>query len=357
MISQTNKSIKIMFWNANSIRNKLIDFERFIQEHEIDIVLLAETWLKPNDRFHFRNYTTHRQDRLDQEGGGVAILINNKIPHEAVNTPPLNNIEFLALKLHTVHNMYVASAYIPNQTLRSNDLEQIFLSFPNILIGADLNARHQNFKSNTTNHNGITLHNHNLLSNYIVLTTPSPTHYPFNPNHQPSTIDIFLLQNIRNYTPPFTVTELSSNHLPIITTLNTSYYPKFRNFTKTDWQRFKNSCTNNILINNKINSIHEIDSEIQSFSAEIKNSYEESTTHHRKPTTYLTVNLNIQNIKKLRNSARHFWQRTRNLQYKQLMNRYTDDLQNELNRLKHDEWVEKTRKLSETDNNQLWKIL
>ena len=50
-------------------------------KHEIDILSLNKTWLKPSFNsleLLIHGYSFHRVDRVDYKGGGVAILVDNK---------------------------------------------------------------------------------------------------------------------------------------------------------------------------------------------------------------------------------------------------------------------------------------
>lgn len=68
--------------NVNSIKafNKKISLEIFVKNNGYPgIVLLSETNLKPGDNFNMNGYNIFRQDRIKSNGGGTAILLNNKI--------------------------------------------------------------------------------------------------------------------------------------------------------------------------------------------------------------------------------------------------------------------------------------
>lgn len=75
IIKRFPSSLQIASWIAQSIRNIQIELETFLYEHEIDIILLQETILKPTDKFRILNYNTYRNDRETGPGGGTAILI------------------------------------------------------------------------------------------------------------------------------------------------------------------------------------------------------------------------------------------------------------------------------------------
>lgn len=76
-------SIKIMFWNCRSVRNKFIELFNFLRKENVDICLLSETWLKSSNKFYHPNYDCIRVDREHTVGGGVAILIKKKIKYRS----------------------------------------------------------------------------------------------------------------------------------------------------------------------------------------------------------------------------------------------------------------------------------
>ena len=71
-----NDQIKLLSWNANSIKNKskLTEFVNFIHLNNYDIIGINETKLDSNYQLILPGYTCYRADR-NSAGGGVAILI------------------------------------------------------------------------------------------------------------------------------------------------------------------------------------------------------------------------------------------------------------------------------------------
>lgn len=68
-----------MTWNANGVQRDKYLLPTFLQQHDIDILLITETHLKPNQRFHISKYITYRTDGPNAPHGGVAILIKSAI--------------------------------------------------------------------------------------------------------------------------------------------------------------------------------------------------------------------------------------------------------------------------------------
>lgn len=67
-------ALKVVVWNAHSVKNKSLELSFLIQNLNVDIILLNETWLAEDDIFSIPNYVTYRSDRAR---GGTAILVKS----------------------------------------------------------------------------------------------------------------------------------------------------------------------------------------------------------------------------------------------------------------------------------------
>lgn len=59
---------KIFLWNATNVKEKLPELEVFLQNNNIDVALITETWLLPTDRFYLKDYISIRKDRATRGG-------------------------------------------------------------------------------------------------------------------------------------------------------------------------------------------------------------------------------------------------------------------------------------------------
>ena len=82
--------------NARSIVNKFPELHYMLDNENIDILLVTETWLKPeiNNAILTNNlaFSTFRKDRLHSTGGGVCILVNNNSV-KAINVPISSSLD------------------------------------------------------------------------------------------------------------------------------------------------------------------------------------------------------------------------------------------------------------------------
>lgn len=132
----------ITSWNANGILSKTGELTHFLHKHKVHIMLINETKLTPIDTIHIKGYTIHRQDRLTQHtpAGGVAAIIDNKIPHTRVRLPP-TSLESICIKL--TDNTHIISIYNrPTNNFTQHDIHTLLNTSGKMLLIGDFNAKH-----------------------------------------------------------------------------------------------------------------------------------------------------------------------------------------------------------------------
>jgi exonuclease III len=90
--------LRLACWNADGVRGRRLELQHFLGHHSVDICLLSETHLSPEQAFRFANNICHRSYRNSQ-GGGTANLVRRGIDHYAVPVPVLRHQE--ATAIHT----------------------------------------------------------------------------------------------------------------------------------------------------------------------------------------------------------------------------------------------------------------
>jgi hypothetical protein len=104
----------ILFWNARGIRSKKYEFIHYPEANNIPIVLISETHLQPSTKFKCPNYTTSQSDRLNQRGGGMAMLIRQDFKHSEILRPRLQHMEATAIQLNiNKESIILISVYNP----------------------------------------------------------------------------------------------------------------------------------------------------------------------------------------------------------------------------------------------------
>ena len=104
---------------------------------------------------------------------------------------------------------------MPDASLDENTLDKLLESEKKTIIIGDLNLRHRTWNCYSSNSNANKLCKY-LNSNvkYIFLAPNEPTHFPTNPNHKPSIIDMAIINNVNNVNIE-TRNELDSDHIPL----------------------------------------------------------------------------------------------------------------------------------------------
>ena len=171
-----------MAWNANSVSNKKAELDLFLNVNKIDIAAISETKLLPKTRFTMPGYTVYRKDR-NQFGGGVMLLINNKLRHDQFSLPNLAGLEATAISLHLQNQgrlLFVSTYLPPASPLTPADLDEIFSHDDAVLLVGDLNCKHVAWNWASANTNGDTLLSYCLQNNININHPDQPTHFPYN---------------------------------------------------------------------------------------------------------------------------------------------------------------------------------
>jgi hypothetical protein len=218
-------SLQIAFWNARGLvmRDKK-EIIHFLEEHDIDILLVNETWLKPQHKVNFPNYSIYRTDRLANKGGGTAVIIKSKIDHCPSNRPSLAtptfspNIEETTVLVNTKNYGLIqfTSIYIPpNKNPTPQELQDLLDPlFPTSIIAGDFNAKHRLWNCPRSDYKGNNIFQFTQDTQSIVVapseTTIRTLYSPFN------VLDFAILRNT-SYIPIIrALDELNSDHKPVL---------------------------------------------------------------------------------------------------------------------------------------------
>ena len=128
------------------MRGRKLELEHFLRQHAVDICLLSETFLKPDQAFRLDNYVCHRTDR-PTAGGGTAILVRRGIVHHSVPVPGLTHLETTAVQVTLAGRpVKILAGYLsPARPLIGADLTACFGGGLPVLLAGDLNAKHMNW--------------------------------------------------------------------------------------------------------------------------------------------------------------------------------------------------------------------
>lgn len=348
--------INIGSWNACGLRHNVQELRHYVEKHNIHIMTINETKLTPDIKIKIKNFNILRRDRT-AHGGGVAILIKNNIPYITVDVQNRTSIEHLAIKL--INNIFIVAAYNnPRNIFTDLDLKTLTDIGTKTLIIGDLNARHHTWKNHITNTNGRTLYKHITDKNMIVLHTEEPTHFPHN-NATPTYIDIVINKNVNKITKLTTHTELTSDHNPIMFTLNDQHTDntttKCTSYKTTDWVKFRKTLNNNININKKIKTNSDVDMALAELTSAIINTKNKHTKQIKINFSKLDLSQEIKNLIKARNALRRLDHRRVIQTIKPDINKLNKVIRQKIRQQLNQQWEDTLKSLKPGDKS-LWRI-
>lgn len=252
----TQSQLRVAHFNIQSAHSKKPLLIKFLQEQNIDICLLNETWFKDNGRiFRIPGYNIHFKN-ASNEHGGVAILIKPYIKYDLLQTTFYEDIQTIAISLSTQRGkLTVLNSYCPPTSghIRINKIRNIIRDLPKpILVAGDFNAHHIAFGCLSTKNRGQQLYDLIDELDLCILNNGQVTtiHYP---NTVPSAIDIGFASACIAPLCNWTVHDdnMGSYHFPTITDITLSidryqYNPPIEKFLyhKTDWTRYSQISEN-----------------------------------------------------------------------------------------------------------------
>ena len=143
----SHRQITIATWNAQGIKNKKHELENFLNDHEVDIMLLTETFLKYNINFFVNGYYCYRKDRENQSKGGIGILIKRQLVHSVISDLNLKSIDCIGITLKLSRNaeIKIFCCYCPNSSHPNfpADISKLTRQNTPYILGGDLNCKHQ----------------------------------------------------------------------------------------------------------------------------------------------------------------------------------------------------------------------
>lgn len=152
--------LKVLFWNARSVLNKIYQLYSYLDDNCIDICCICETHLKPNIHLPSHpDYVNYRFDRTETTMGGVMIMIHRDLKHTDIPILRTNLIENIGIEIIiNRRRMQFYSCYLPggfrtndiNQHL-ANDITTITRRNTSYFALGDFNATHRSWNCSQNN--------------------------------------------------------------------------------------------------------------------------------------------------------------------------------------------------------------
>lgn len=233
-------TLRIAYWNANSLTDKKHELTIFLENYKIDVMLHQETFLKPSRSFNIQNYVTYRSDRLTGPRGGTAILVHKTINNNQLPIVSNVSIEHTGIAVSTAKGILnIYSVYLPpGDLLNTAELINLFSTTHATIAAGDLNAKHTEWNSTKSNVRGNRLKSF-AEANQIIVTAPNEPTHVHEPTGSTDVLDIALLKDIPWNFRMQTLMELTSDHCPVLLEIDINPDTSQQTWKKVNWSKFK----------------------------------------------------------------------------------------------------------------------
>jgi hypothetical protein len=243
------KSLQTAFFNARSLRTTRNELEVFADSHDLDVILVNETFLRADDPDpKIRGFTF--TDRTNGAGGGTAIFIRRTLPHYPNALPALQNKEATAVTIETANGplTLISCYHRPQDLLRENDITNILDTGASVIAAGDFNSKHLTWGSRETNRNGRILFDLADATDFLIEAPPESTYYDSR-GYRADILDIALIKNVPFQIRLHVSLPLNSDHMPVLMhigdeandantniTIRTTNWPRFAEILETDFE-------------------------------------------------------------------------------------------------------------------------
>ena len=332
------KRLKVLYWNANGIRQKSVELFHFMIARKIPIACINETKLKPGIRLSHPDFNIVRLDNPDgpTAHGGVMIIIHRSIQYKVINSFNLQLMEAVGVELTTngLRQLRIFAAYLTgtarnhNYVSYRNDIISL-TSLSNSLIAGDLNSKHHYWGCSRENRAGTVLFNEMMLRDFEIFAPSTPTYFPGDPR-QPSTLDIMISTSSTTPVSIATTDDLGSDHLPVLAAFDVDigYKPDYdmvRSFKNADWSLFRVTLDEMIDLKDfkpsGIQTTSDIDQLVASLTRSVQTAIDIAVPMIKVNSKGVTLSPQSQYLIQLRRAAKHRYMRSGRIDYKRELDR------------------------------------
>lgn len=365
-------TLRIVAWNANGIINHRAQIIQFLNDYNIDVMLISETRLTKESYFSIPNYIFYHALHPDNTAhAGAGVLIKRRIKHFLNDSIVKEMFQSVSITISlqqqdlTIAVIYSPPHHNPQEIDYANLIDRLGTRF---LIAGDWNAKHFAWGSKSVYTKGRHLLKAIDSLHASIASQGRPTHYPTDPLKNPDVLDFGIYKGFskQNIHTSLIEDELSSDHIPvhfhlaaspIFTTPPTGLINK-----ATDWECFKDYINERIKLyaDPKLDTPQKIDSELENLVKIIQDAAKNATPppiQHIKA-GYKTPPYILKIIKEKR-KARKRWLRSRDPEDKAYFNSISRELTNELWTIRNNQLEKfiKTLDASPATDYSLWRAI
>lgn len=359
---------KIVTWNANGLLQHRDEFENFLIINNIDVALISETHLRPNQTIRLRGYTVYSTPHPgDRARGGAAVIVKTSISQHMLQPWSTTGVQTARVQLN-FHSRKITMTAIycsPNHSVDRSTFHSILTAAgPSSIVGGDFNAKHTFWASRITTPRGRVLLSAIQGMKANILSTHTPTHWPADSRKKPDVLDFFVLRGIPlQKTEIVTLKDLSSDHLPVLFTLfkSASQKPGRKSLTsaQTKWDIYQDYINEAINLHIPLKSEADLNHEVEKLTTILQAAAAAATPPQKKKLDHPDFPQLIRDLVLEKRKARHRWQQTRSPADKTKFNRLVRKLKASLAEHRHNSFASYAAELSPTKSNEksLWRAL
>lgn len=342
-----DRTTRIIHWNANGLRRKVVPLRTLLQDQDVDIALISETLLGPADRCNIPGYHVYREDEKSDAGKtyrGLLILIRRRIVHQRLPAQKLQSMYAMGVEVAiNGHPIRLYAGYRPpgGTLLEEKDLSTIMDDPLPTLLAGDLNSQHIGWNSITSNRHGNHLLRIAEKRGYTVQGPETPTHYPFNDNHAPDVLDVIVYRGLSEI--PYQevlLDNIQSDHQPVLVTLQLKATTRLSGpRTITNWDTFGKE-----LLETTPTRPVSTPADVNLLAEDLQKAMMEALQKAKRTiTTQCSFPLPPRTKRKIEAKKlwRKRWQETRCPAIKTLVNKLAEEIRGELNEAYEDKWLNK----------------
>lgn len=346
-------SLRILAWNANSLKHRCQELEEIINRLDIDIAAVGETHWRMADSYSIPNYLTYKQSRQGRAGGGTAIFIKRNLEHHLCQAPQTQHLETTTVMIHTssMGKLKIGAGYYPpGHPFIETDYEATVQDLTPMVLTGDLNAKHITWNCRTSNRYGKSMRKLADKHGWTIVAPDAPTHYPA--HHDPDILDVALCSRIPLPITAQTLDELSSDHSPILLQIGDED-PYTQKLTRVNWPKFKDIVTTNFNVLQSNDSI-ELEVATKNLQRTITTALADATsTEDSKPKG---PPRRIRELIREKRKAVRLAHRTLNPAHKREANRMGRMVREQLDNWNSEKWDNRLRALT-PGNPNLWEVV
>lgn len=318
--------------NIHGVRGKRAEIVHAIQELELDVLALSETWTKtPPNIQGFKLLTVDPMvTENNQLRRGQALYYRECLQARKVDLPlqdeTFSSCRFLAIEIRNQNKdqplTFLTGYNPPGSRLNANYLDQVVEDFDWVVLGGDLNARHRDFGDTRTNRTGSDLKRFVTSSGMSLLNNKDFTF--FGPMGS-SIPDVFLTElAFRDQVTEFgTSDSIESDHRMIFIRVDWPHAIEtsrvIQDFRNADWELFEAVVSTGIEPE-PLDSREAIDSGIDNLTKSLSDAAEMAIEKKTVPVLRDYLSDKAKRLIRLRNKYRRKWKKYRANEYHVAMN-------------------------------------